>query len=93
MAMDPALYWNDRELVRRAEGRLATMAGPSLSLWLTAADTPEIRPAVDSLAAVLRDHAPSGLRWTYDPRYGEEHTTIFRATKADAFRWALWEAE
>lgn len=93
MAMDPALYWNNRELVRRAEGRLAGMDSPGLMLWFTAANTPEIRPAADSLAAVLRDHAPAGLKWTYSPRDDEEHATIFRATKAEAFRWTLWKNE
>ncbi len=93
MAMDPALYWNDRELLRRAESRLASMDSLGLTLWLTAADTPEIRPATDSLALILEAHAPADLRWTYDPRYDEQHTTIFRATKEDAFRWALWKEE
>ena len=92
MAMDPALYWNDRELVRRAEGRLAGMDSLDLTLWLTAGTTPEITPATEALAAVLEAHAPARLRWTYDPRPDERHQTIFRATKEEAFRWALWPA-
>lgn len=91
IAMDPTLYWNDRELVRRAEERLPGLAGRGLTLWLTAAATPEILPATNELAAILDAHAPADLRWTYDPRPDEEHRTIFRATKEDAFRWALWK--
>lgn len=93
MAMDPALYWNDRELVRRAEERLVGMTGRGLTLWLTAGNTPEIRPATDALAAILKARAPANLRWNYDPRSSEEHATIFRATKEDAFRWALWQKQ
>lgn len=93
IAMDPALYWNDRELVRRAEERLPTLVGMGLTLWLTAADTPEILPATNQLASILETHAPADLTWTYDPRPGEQHATIFRATKEDAFRWALWKNE
>ncbi len=93
IAMDPALYWNNRELVHRAAERLPGLEGMGLTLWLTAANTPEIQPATNELASILETHAPSDLRWTYDPRPNERHTTIFRATKEDAFRWALWKDE
>lgn len=92
MAMDPALYWNDHELVRKAEERLPGLAGKGLTLWLTAASTSGIRPYVDELAVTLEAHAPQDLTWTYDPRSDEEHHTIFRATKDAAFRWALWKS-
>lgn len=92
MAMDPALYWNDHELVRKAEARLPGLAGKGLRLWLTAAATPDIRPHVDALASILEKHAPQDLTWTYDPRSEEQHHTIFRATKDAAFRWTLWKA-
>jgi len=91
IAMDPALYWNDRELVRRAEERLSGLEGLDLTLWLTTGTTPEITPAVEALAGILETHAPATLRWTYDPRPDEEHRTIFRATKEDAFRAVLWK--
>ena len=91
MAMDPALYWNDRELVRRAEERLPGLEGKGLHLWLTTGTTAEITPAVTELAGILEAHAPSDLRWTFDPRPEEQHKTIFRATKEDAFKWGLWK--
>ena len=90
IAMDPALYWNDRELVRESGARLPGLAGRDLVLWIAAGDTPEIAPAVAALADSLRAHAPPSLWWTVDPRPAEHHDTIFRATKADAFRQALW---
>jgi uncharacterized protein len=91
MAMDPALYWNDRELVRRAAERLPRLEGKGLHLWITTGTTAEITPAVTELAKILETSAPSDLRWTFDPRPEEQHTTIFRATKEDAFKWGLWK--
>lgn len=91
LAMDPALYWNDHELVRRAAERLPTLEGKSIRLWLSTGTTPEITPAVTELSEILKAHAPSALQWTYDPRPEEQHNTIFRATKEDAFKWGLWK--
>lgn len=93
MAMDPALYWNDRELVRRAEERLPGLQGKSLRLWLTTGTTPEITPAVTELSEILKTHAPADLDWTFDPRPQEQHSTIFRATKEAAFKWGLWKSQ
>lgn len=90
IAMDPALYWNDRELVQKSGTRLPGLAGRGLVLWLSTGDTLEIQPAVAALADSLRAHAPADLRWSYSPRPAEHHDTIFRASKADAFREALW---
>ncbi len=90
LAMDPALYWNSRELVAKSGERLPGLAGRNLVLWLATGDTPGIQPAVAALADSLRAHAPADLRWSYSPRPAEHHGTIFRAAKADAFREALW---
>ncbi len=90
IAMDPALYWNSRELVQKSGARLPSLAGRNLVLWLTTGDTPEIQPAVAALADSLRAHAPADLEWTYIPRPAERHSTIFRASTATAFRQALW---
>lgn len=93
VAMDPSLWWDDHELVRRAEERLPALEGMGLTLWFTGSDTEDIVRYTDELAAVLKLHAPADLRWSYDPRPEEHHHTIFRAIKADAFRWALWPPE
>ncbi len=93
IAMDPALWWDDHALVRRGGERLPGFAGDSLTLWFAGSSAWDIAPYTDSLATVLEAHAPADLRWTYEPRKDEEHTTIFRATKEEAFRWALWPSE
>jgi hypothetical protein len=47
---------------------------------------------VTELSEILKAHAPDDLRWKFDPRPDEQHNTIFRATKEDAFMWGLWKA-
>lgn len=91
IAMDPSLQWNDHELVRLAAERLPAMKGTQRSLWMTASGTDLIYPQTDALAKILSSRAPNDLRWTYDPRRDEKHSTIFRATKRDAFIWSLWK--
>ncbi|MDY7096324.1 MAG: alpha/beta hydrolase-fold protein [Acidobacteriota bacterium] len=93
IAMDPSLWWDDHALVRKAEERLPDLAGGERTLWFTGSDAEDIVRHTDALAEILETQAPSSLRWTYDPRPEEQHWTIFRATKEDAFRWALWPAE
>ena len=93
IAMDPALWWDDHALVRRAGERLPGLAGDRLTLWFAGSNAADIAPHTDSLAAVLRGAAPGSVRWRYEPRRDEEHRTIFRATKAEAFEWALWPSE
>jgi len=92
IAMDPALWWDDHALVRRAEARLPGLAGKGRTLWFAGSDAEDIHLHTNALAAVLQAHAPADLRWIYAPRPEEQHRTIFRATKAEAFRWALWGA-
>jgi predicted alpha/beta superfamily hydrolase len=93
IAMDPALWWDDHALVQRAGERLPGLAGDSLTLWFAGSNAEDIAPHTDSLATALEGAAPADLRWRYEPRRDEEHRTIFRATKAEAFEWALWPSE
>ena len=90
IAMDPAIYWNDAELVRRAPERLRTMDAEGRHLWMATASTEEIAPHVQALAEILRTDAPDALEWKFVDRPQEQHHTIFRATKEEAFTSTLW---
>lgn len=92
IAVDPALWWNNHELVRKAATRLPGLVQKPTRLWLTASDTSDIKPWVDQLAQTLKTNAPESLQWTYQPMPQEKHHTIFRASKEKAFRWALWQS-
>lgn len=91
IAIDPALWWNNHELVRKAAARLPGLVHKPTWLWLTASDATDIKPWTDQLAEVLKSQAPDQLQWTYQPMPQEHHNTIFRASKEKAFRWALWK--
>ena len=91
IAMDPSLWWNDHDLVRRAPELLAAFPAKPLTLWFAGSDTEDIQTFTEQLATILGNKAPAQLTWTYSPQPGEHHNTIFRATKESAFRWALWK--
>lgn len=91
IAMDPSLWWNDHDLVRRAPELLAAFPERPLTLWFAGSDAEDIQIHTGQLAAILGSDAPQGLTWTYSAQPGEHHNTIFRATKEAAFRWALWK--
>ncbi len=90
IAMDPALHWNDHYLVRHASSRLPSLSSKEVRFWFTAANTQDIQPHTEMLSAILAAEAPPTLIWQYSPRPKERHNTIFRATKVEAFQWALW---
>lgn len=91
IAMDPSLWWNDHELVRRAPDLLAAFPARPLTLWFAGSDAGDISVNTGELAAILGRGAPEGLAWTYSPQPAEHHDTIFRATKEAAFRRTLWK--
>lgn len=91
IAIDPALWWNNHELVRKAAERLPGLVRKPTRLWFTASDATDIKPWSDQLADTLKSQSPDQLQWTYDPMPQEKHQTIFRASKETAFRWALWK--
>ena len=91
IAFDPALYWNDRELVRMASDRLGDGLGRGTKLWFAASSASDIEPPTKALARVFEQRAAEGLEWRFVPRPQDQHSTIFRATKAEAMQWALWK--
>ena len=57
------------------------------TLILTLGDEgPEMQAPMDRLVANLRDHALPALDWSFTPRPGESHATIYHGAALDAFR-------
>lgn len=79
MAISPAIWWNDQELVRRAAERMRGRPGLNRNLYLTSADEEDIVPHVSRLARVLEENAPTGLNWQYVPRPDLRHNNIYRS--------------
>lgn len=86
IALDPSLWWNREELVKRAGERLRTRPAPAASLWLASSDEPGIVAATARLVEVLRANPSAGLRWHYEPMPEEKHSTIYHPAALRAFR-------
>src|SRR5690606_37010606 len=88
VAVDPSLWWNGGELVRRAPGRLRGRAGQRRTLYLASGTTPVIAGPARLLAERLREAAPDTVRWHHD-ELAESHGTIFHPAALRAFRAVL----
>jgi hypothetical protein len=84
VAIDPSLQWNGGELALGAGERLAARSWDGATLYVSAAGTTSDNgntAHVAPLVAALEKRPPDGLRWTYEPKPDETHSTIYRATK------------
>ena len=86
IALDPSLWWNGEELVRKAEGRLKAQPDLRNVLYLSSANEKDIVAATARLAETLRTNAPAGLKWQYDPRPDLRHDNIYRAVAPQVLR-------
>ena len=89
IALSPSLWWNGGILLRWAPQRLGVLSDLPRTLYLTAATEPGIAAETAALAGILKEHAPAGLLWYYEPRPDLEHGTIFRLAVPAAFVKAL----
>lgn len=85
ISLSPSLWWNGGALLRTAPERLKGTLGLPRTLYLTAATEPGIAEETRALAGILKEHAPTGLLWYYEPRPDLEHSTIFRRAVPTAF--------
>lgn len=86
IALDPSLWWNSEELVRKAAGRLKAQPDLRNVLYLSSANEEDIAAAVARLVEALRANAPAGLKWQFDPRPDLRHDTIYRAVAPQVLR-------
>ncbi|MEM9051273.1 MAG: alpha/beta hydrolase-fold protein [Bacteroidota bacterium] len=89
IAMDPSLWWNDHFLAKNADSLLSALSGQNLKLWFAGSEAEDISEYTRSIDKTLETDAPSNLTWNYSDEPGEEHHTIFRATKEKAIIWTL----
>ena len=86
IALDPSLWWNGEELVRKAGERLKARPELRNGLYLSSANEEDIARATARLAETLRTSAPAGLKWQFDPRPDLRHDTIYRAVAPQVLR-------
>ncbi len=89
IAMDPALYWNDRYLLRTASEHLANFNDKNLRFWFAGSSENDIFPHTQELAEILKYQSLPSLTWEYSDEPDEKHNTIFRNTKERAMEWTL----
>ncbi len=85
LAVDPSLWWDAESLARGAAARLGGLDLAGRSLYLTTAGVDGNVGSTELLVAALRDGAPAGFAWSFDPRATERHATVFRATLPEGF--------
>lgn len=85
ISLDPSLWWNNEDLVKKAAERLKA-PGLRGTLYLAAAGEESNAPTVSRLADVLRTNAPAGLTWQYKPRPDLRHDNIYRGVAPGVLR-------
>ena len=94
LAVSPSLWWDRQALAREAEPLLTAHPPGDRRLVLTIADEGgQMQSGMDRLVAALRDSAPEGLVWRYEPRHSETHSSIFSASVLDVLRQAYADPE
>ena len=86
IAIDPALWWNDKALLKGL--RTFLKAHPDLRgrVFVAASGEPTIASLTVWLPSILHDEAPKGLAWRYLPLPGETHGTVFHPAALRLFR-------
>jgi predicted alpha/beta superfamily hydrolase len=86
VALDPSLWWNNRNLVTVAAEKLKAHAGPGKTLWFASSDEKGMVQDAERFAAILETAAPAWLKWHYEPMPAEKHSTIYHPAALLAFR-------
>lgn len=81
IALDPSLWWNSEELIRKAPQRLPSIEGKPARLLIAAGSAESNAAQVEKFVAELARHAPGSLQWQYDANPDIGHGEIYRALK------------
>jgi predicted alpha/beta superfamily hydrolase len=82
VAIDPSLWWNDRQLAKRLAAQPPSVAGKKTLYIATSADA---QPDIDTALKASLGKAP-GLGFTYEAWPDETHATIYHPAALKAFR-------
>ena len=88
IAISPSMWWEEMKYGREAADYLAKHPPGARRLYLTTASEGDWhREGTERLVAALRDHAPTGLTWTFvDVGTSETHGTLLHPMALDTFR-------
>ena len=86
---DPALWYDDRDVVKLAAEKMKNWNGGEIALWITARrEGPYVAMGIGAMNTVLRGNAPSAIHWKVLPAEHETHTSTQIKTLYDGLRYA-----
>jgi hypothetical protein len=84
IAFDPSLWWNNEHLLDVAREQSGKAVTREKTLYFaTSSDAAELG---QRLADLLKQSAPAGMKWQYEPMPAEKHSTIYHPAALKAFR-------
>ncbi len=86
IAFDPSLWWNNNELVNRADSRLRASGNRRRTLYFVTSEKKELLNLTKRLATILGTTTPSGLTWHLEHMPNESHATIYHPAALHALR-------
>ena len=95
VAVSPSLWWDGGRLAAQAGAHLRDHSNDPRTLILTLGEEgPEMAAPMRVLVDQLQAHAMPNLDWSFTPRPGESHATIYHGAALDAVRRLYpWPAE
>jgi predicted alpha/beta superfamily hydrolase len=86
IALDPSLWWNNKELVNTAAERLRARPNLEKTLYMASSDEKQIVEDANQFSEVLTKSASPRLHWHYERMPEEKHSTIYHPAALKAFR-------
>ena len=86
IALDPSLWWNDHKMADAMAAWLVAHPKLHKTLYFASSEETANIEIMQRLAAVLKQNAPAGLDWHYEPMPEEKHSTIYHPAALKAFR-------
>ena len=85
IAIDPSLWWNKGELVKRAAERMPGITGTAL--YFACGNDSEMVQLTRQLADSLAFNAPRTVDWRYESMPDESHATLYHPAALRALRY------
>jgi predicted alpha/beta superfamily hydrolase len=86
VAIDPSLWWNNRQLLKDTAEHLRSRPKLKKALYFASSSEKELAEVSQQFAEVLGKDAPPGVRWHHEKMPEEGHGTIFHPAALKAFR-------
>jgi predicted alpha/beta superfamily hydrolase len=89
IAVDPSIWWDKNYVAKMAASKLSALAGLNTTFYVSGRDDASMKEMkVDTLEAVLKNHAPADLHWKVVSYPGESHSSVRLKTTYDGLRFS-----